>query len=85
MANFTWNALKSERLKRIRGVSFEDILKFPVLKVGQHPNRADQKLLLIERKGYVWAVPFIESGDKIFLKTLYPSRKHTKLFRKGEL
>jgi len=29
---------------------------------------------------YVWAVPYIEQQDKLFLKTIYPSRAATKKY-----
>jgi hypothetical protein len=29
---------------------------------------------------YVFSVPFIEENNKIFLKTIYPDRKATKLY-----
>ncbi len=85
MANFTWNTLKSERLKWTRGVSFEEVVQFRLLRIDHHPSRQDQKIMFFEGKGYVWVVPFIEKGNERFLKTLYPSRKYTKLFRKGPI
>jgi hypothetical protein len=80
-----WNALKSERLKKVRGVSFEDILKTKFIKLGDHHNRDDQRLMFFEYRKQVWVVPFVENEKERFLKTLYPSRKHTKLYEKGEL
>ena len=41
--------------------------------------------MLFKLKGYIWIVPYVEEKDYIFLKTLYPSRKFTKLYKKGEL
>jgi hypothetical protein len=38
--------------------------------------------LLFEYKNYVWLVPFVQNGDEMFLKTLYPSRKYTKVYKK---
>ncbi len=80
-----WNALKSTRLKKIRGLSFEDILKTRFIIIIDHHNRDDQKLMLFEHRGQVWVVPFIENEKEIFLKTLYPSRKYTKLYQRGDL
>lgn len=39
-----------------------------------------QKILIIEIQGYAWRVPYIESEQGIFLKTMYPSRKATLLY-----
>ncbi len=85
MKAFRWNALKNERLKKVRGVSFEEITKERLVAIESHPNREDQELMLFERKEYIWAVPFVESGGEIFLKTLYPSRYWTKKYQRGEL
>lgn len=80
-----WNALKNVRLKKIRGLSFEDILKSRFIKIADHHNRDHQKLMLFEYRGQVWVVPFIDNEKGVFLKTLYPSRKYTKLYQRGEL
>ncbi len=40
-----------------------------------------QKSMIIRYKGYVYSVPFVPTPEgKIFLKTLYPSRKYKKIF-----
>jgi len=80
-----WNALKSERLKKVRGASFEDIFKGRYIKTEKHPSREHQRLMLFEYKGKIWAVPFVENEKELFFKTLYPSRKHTKLYQRGAL
>ena len=48
-----WNLLKSERLKRTRGASFEEIIRSKLVAVKQHPGRAHQQIMLFEFKGYV--------------------------------
>lgn len=80
-----WNGLKSRRLKQTRGVSFEEILKAKWVDQRPHPVRKNQELLLFEHQKAIWVVPFIQDGHGIFLKTLYRSRKFTKLYRRGEL
>jgi hypothetical protein len=42
-------------------------------------------MMLFECKGYIGIVPFVESGDELFLKTLFPSRKYTQLWKEGRL
>jgi hypothetical protein len=32
----------------------------------------------------IWLVPFVNDGKELFLKTLYPSRKYTKVYREKE-
>ena len=85
MKEIRWNLTKSERLKLTRGVSFEEILQFKLIAVQKHHKKGHQNVMLFERKGYVWVVPYVESAHEIFLKTLYPSRKYTKLYKRGEL
>ena len=76
-----WNELKSRRLKLTRGASFEELLKGKLVGIGKNPARINQRVYFIEYKNYIWAVPFVISEAHIFLKTLYPSRKHTKIYR----
>ena len=78
-----WNLTKSERLKRTRGVSFEEITEADLIKIKGH--RKNQKIMLYKHKQYIWVVPFVETNNEIFLKTLYPSRKYTKLYKKEEI
>ena len=85
MKDIRWSQLKSERLKRTRKVSFEEIISAQLVSIKKHPKRAGQNIMLFKYKGYIWIVPYVEEKDYIFLKTLYPSRKFTKLYRKGEL
>ena len=80
-----WDPLKSEWLKRTRGVSFEDILRAAFVSIEEHPKRPHQKLMLFELNGYIWAAPNVGTGDDIFLKTLFPSRMYTKKWIRGEL
>ena len=82
MKQIRWNALKSERLKKTRGVSFEEILDAKLLDILKHPNRVNQSILIYEFKGYVWVVPCVMEGEDMFLKTLYPSRKYTDQYKR---
>ena len=40
--------------------------------------------MLFKYKKYIWIVPYVVEKDCIFLKTLFPSRKYTKEYQKGE-
>ena len=85
MREIKWNALKSERLKRTRGVSFEEIIASKLIDIRKHPQKENQKILVYRHRGYIWAVPCAMDGDAIFLKTIYPSRKLMRLYKKGDL
>ena len=85
---FNWDDEKNELLKRTRGVSFEEMViaieDGNVVDVLQHPNAArdpNQLVYLVEYKDYVFVVPFLRDSEshEIVLKTIYPSRKYTRL------
>ena len=89
MKNFVWNEDKNEKLKRERNISFEIILlqieAGKILDILEHPNSEKyqgQKIFVIEFEGYAFLVPFVEDEQKIFLKTIIPSRKAIKFFLK---
>lgn len=81
---FDWDIEKNRRLIRERGISFEEILVLieqdKLLDVVDNPSPRyrGQRMLVMDVKGYVYLVPFVESGGKYFLKTIFPSRKKTK-------
>jgi hypothetical protein len=46
-----------------------------------HPNKKKypkQKMFVLQIKNYAYLVPFVEDREKVFLKTIIPSRKATK-------
>jgi hypothetical protein len=78
---------KNLKLLRERGIGFEDVIVVlagkGALTVIDHPNRRkypQQKIYVLDIKGYIYLVPFDKDGDKIILKTVYPSRKMTRLY-----
>ena len=85
MKVYAWNSDKNELLFKERGISFEDIvLNIHLgneLEIYDHPNQErypGQKISVVQVEGYAYLVPFVESKDEIFLKTIIPSRKATK-------
>lgn len=84
MKYFDWNQEKNEKLSEERGVCFEDIVvaieEGRLLDVVRHTNEKypGQKIFIINLGGYAYLVPFVEDDEKIFLKTIIPSRKATK-------
>ncbi len=92
MAAFDWNEEKNEWLKKNRGISFQEVEFFihrgGLLDTLPHPNQTkypNQGLMLVDIREYVYVVPFVESDDGLFLKTIIPSRKATKIFLKGRM
>jgi uncharacterized DUF497 family protein len=90
---FRWNETKNRFLKQTRGVSFEEIVvalsEGDLVDVLEHPNTSrhpHQRIYLVRLKNYIYAVPFVRDASKeeIFLKTIYPSRRHTARYRPQE-
>lgn len=84
-----WDPEKNKILKVTRGISFEEIAilieldQIPGIEVNQ--GRSNQKIYILEIDNYAVVVPFVETVDEIFLKTAFPSRKYTKLYKlKGD-
>lgn len=84
---FDWNEEKNELLKLERDVSFEDVVVAweagDLLDIVKHSNRSkypNQKVAVVNIRNYAYLVPFIEDEQKIFLKTIIPSRKATKKY-----
>ena len=87
MKGYNWSREKNEALKVERGVSFEDIVfhieKGDELDVYLHPNQErypGQMISVVAINDYAYLVPYIESESEIFLKTIIPSRKATKMY-----
>ena len=85
MKYFDWSAEKNEQLKIERGIGFEEIVvainEGGILGVLLHPQQKkypNQRIFIIQINQYAYLVPFVEDEEKIFLKTIYPSRKATK-------
>jgi len=91
MKYFDWNDGKNELLKKERNVSFEEVIlaleKNQLLAILAHPNGQkypSQHIYIVEIENYAWIVPFVETEETIFLKTIIPSRKMTKIYLTGE-
>lgn len=86
-----WSGEKNIILKQTRNVCFEliaeKLINGDILDDIFHPNQSkylNQKIFVIEIDEYVYLVPYIENENEIFLKTIYPSRKFTKIYLGGK-
>jgi hypothetical protein len=81
-----WSRAKNHWLKARRNVSFDDVvpilLEKRYLAVLENPSRADQMIFLIRYHDFTYVVPFEIDGDRIVLKTIFPSRKFHKIYGK---
>lgn len=88
MKHIRFDKEKNKLLKETRDIGFEDVLlcitEGKVIDDLDHPDQEKykgQKLLVIEIKGYVHIVLYVETDDEIFLKTIIPSRKLNKKYK----
>jgi uncharacterized DUF497 family protein len=82
-----WDNAKNEWLKTNRNVCFEDvenaILEDRIIDIVPHFNLEkypNQELLIVKLYDYVYYVPFVLDEEKLFLKSIIPSRKYNKLY-----
>ena len=83
----SWNTENNIRLKAERGVSFEEVVSAMsnggLLVVLDHPNidqYPNQRMFVVRIRGYAYLVPFVETKQEVFLKTIIPSRKATRIY-----
>jgi uncharacterized DUF497 family protein len=84
---FAWDDAKNAKLRKERGIGFEDVVfhigRGDLLDILKHPNPdryAGQRIFVVRRDDYVFLVPFVEDEHTVFLKTIIPSRKATKQY-----
>ena len=87
MKIYNWDYDKNQELNLNRGISFEKAVFYiehgGLLDDIVHPNVTDypnQRIFILKIEDYVYLVPYVESEYEIFLKTIIPSRKFTKIY-----
>lgn len=87
MKRINWNTEKSRLLKEQRGVCFEELVfhieRGDLVDDYLHPNQrkyAGQRIMVISFNNYAYLVPYIETEEELFLKTIIPSRKATEKY-----
>ena len=87
MKPIVWSPEKNKLLQRDRNISFEDVVLHisigDLLDTFEHPNQEKypgQRIHVVAMEGYAWLVPFVETEDEVFLKTIIPSRKATRTY-----
>lgn len=91
MQLFNWNSNKNQQLIIERGKSFEEVI-FHIQNGGLlddivHPNAKDhpgQRIFVVCIDEYAYLIPYVENQEEIFLKTIIPSRKFTKIYLGGK-
>ena len=84
-----WSEEKNRQLRTSpnRLACFDDVLialdQGRLLDDVAHPAKdryPHQRMFIVEIRGYAYAIPYVESRNEIFLKTVYPSRSLTKRY-----
>lgn len=80
-----WDEEKNQLLMIQRNFSFEMVVdaieQREILGIEPHPNKEkypNQMIFILRLNGYVCYVPFVETENEIFLKSIIPSRKLNK-------
>ena len=91
MRIYNWNSDKNQELILDRNIYFEAAVFYiengELLDGIAHPNKSDyphQRIFILQIKDYVYLVPYVDTGEEIFLKTIIPSRKFTRKHLGGE-
>ncbi|MFH1093407.1 MAG: BrnT family toxin [Candidatus Omnitrophota bacterium] len=88
MERICWDSEKNKRLIAERGISFEEVFvcieNAQVVAIIENPAKRykGQRVFVIKLNNYVYYVPFVKQGENIYLKTIIPSRKLTKMYLK---
>ena len=83
---FDWSKEKNELLQVQRGISFEDVLlviesnKYTIINHENREKYPHQKIYIIPFNDYIYMVPFVDTEEIRFLKTIIPSRKMNKKY-----
>ena len=85
MKLINWTREKNEWLRKNSGFCFEDILFYIdndfLIDDVENPNLekySGQRMMVFNIEDYIYLVPYVESEEEIFLKTIIPNRKATK-------
>ena len=91
MKFFSWSIEKNQHLQAERNVSFEEVVFYiehgNLLDIVEHPDQEKykgQRIFIVNVNDYAYLVPFVETEEEVFLKTIIPSRKATRKYLRGK-
>ncbi|OGG53390.1 hypothetical protein A3H16_01490 [Candidatus Kaiserbacteria bacterium RIFCSPLOWO2_12_FULL_53_8] len=77
-----WSEEKNLKLIRARGVSFDDVVRaieedqfIDLIPHWDERKYSHQKAIVVLLNGYIHVVPCVVDKEKVFFKTIFPSRK----------
>ncbi len=84
---FIYSNEKDTLLRQTRGIGFKEIIDciysggvIDAIDDSNQIKYPDSQIYVLKINGYVWFVPFIKAGNKVTLKTAYPTRKANKAY-----
>ena len=88
--SFEWSTEKNRLLIKQRGISFEQVVvaieQGGLVDVLEHPNQDSypgQSIYAVDIDEYIHLVPYVQQADGTrYLKTIIPSRKATRDYRR---
>ena len=75
MKKIDWDPKKNRQLIEERDGLLDDIVA-----LSSNKKHAHQRIFIVAIEGYAYFVPYIESGNEIFLQTITPNQKATAQF-----
>lgn len=80
-----YDAKKADKLQKERDIDLEEVAvlisRKEYLDVIPHGTNAKQRILVVDYKGYIHAIPcLLEGQDGVVIKTMYKSRKLNKKY-----
>ncbi len=91
MKFFDWSDEKNAWLLVERNVTFEEvvfwIIRGGLIDILEHPNKErypNQRIFIVKMDDYAYIVPFVEDDDRVFLKTIIPSREFTRKYLRAK-
>jgi hypothetical protein len=83
LRNLLSNHCRRDFVRSVRGIGYGPSGRGHVFDIVDHPNQErypGQQIHVIAIEEYVYLVPFVESEEEVFLKTIIPSRRATKSY-----
>lgn len=86
---FDWDEDKNKWLMDNRAISFSIVVEcltsgYLIAVEDNHEPYGHQKIFIVEFEDYLYEVPYVEDDVKIFFKTIYPSRRAMRKYKKHE-
>lgn len=87
MKYFDWDEDKNQKLKEEREISFQEVVDAindnNLLANIKHPNQKKypgQEMMIVKINNYAYVAPYVQTEEKVFFKTIYPSRAATRKY-----